>query len=69
MASSVTGTFVNSDHPYAAHGPWLQVLIPDDFATEMITDIEILNQNTDEITFPKTFVWPDRKIVITIVPN
>lgn len=69
VASSVTGTFVNSDHPYAAHGPWLQVLIPDDFALDMARDIEILNQNPEELSLPKTFTWPERKIIITIVPD
>ncbi|KAK6639184.1 hypothetical protein RUM43_007454 [Polyplax serrata] len=69
VASSVTGTFVNSDHPYAAHGPWLQVLIQDDFAMEIARDVEILNQNSDELALPKTFAWPDRKLIITIVPD
>lgn len=48
VASSVTGTFVDSDKPYVVHGPWLQVLIPEDFTEEMADSLEPLN-NTDEV--------------------
>ncbi|KAL0269736.1 UNVERIFIED_CONTAM: hypothetical protein PYX00_007371 [Menopon gallinae] len=69
VASAVTGTFVNAEHPYASHGPWLQVLIPDDFASEMARDVEVLSQNTEEVALPKSFKWPERKIIITVVPD
>lgn len=48
VASAVTGTFVDSDKPYVAHGPWLQVLVPDDFVQEMADVLEPLN-NPDEV--------------------
>lgn len=69
MASTVTGTFVDPEHPYAAHGPWLQILIPDDFALDMARDIEILNQNAEDLMLPKTFSWPERKLMITVVSD
>ncbi|RZF42485.1 hypothetical protein LSTR_LSTR004404 [Laodelphax striatellus] len=68
VASSVTGTFVDRDKPYVVHGPWLQVLIPDDFVQEMIDVLEPLN-NPEELTLPKTFVWPERRLAITIVAD
>lgn len=48
VAASVTGTVVAPDRPYAAHGPWLQVLIPDDFVDEIADSLEPL-QNPDQV--------------------
>lgn len=42
VASSVTGTLVDVEHPYVAQGTWLQVLIPDDLAQEMATTFQVL---------------------------
>lgn len=60
VASSVTGTLVGPQKPYVAHGPWLQVLIPDDFVDDMADTLEPLN-NPDQVmnqvlsSFPQTF--------------
>ncbi|KAJ4431518.1 hypothetical protein ANN_20116, partial [Periplaneta americana] len=43
VAPTVTGTLVDAEHPYVAHGPWLQVLIPDDLAQVMSDSFEVLN--------------------------
>jgi suppressor of fused-like protein len=48
VAPSVTGTLVDPEHPYVAHGPWLQVLIPDDLAQIMSDSFEVLN-NPEEV--------------------
>ncbi|GFG39370.1 hypothetical protein Cfor_08323 [Coptotermes formosanus] len=68
VAPTVTGTLVDSEHPYVAHGPWLQVLIPDDLAQVMSDSFEVLN-NPEELILPKTFVWPDHKMAITVVED
>ncbi|KAG8282827.1 hypothetical protein J6590_028799 [Homalodisca vitripennis] len=68
VAASVTGTFVDADKPYVAHGPWLQVLIPEDFIEIMATSLEPLN-NPDQLTLPKTFFWKERKLAITILSD
>jgi hypothetical protein len=49
VAPTVTGTLVDSEHPYVAHGPWLQVLIPDDLAQVMSDNFEVLN-NAGEVS-------------------
>lgn len=64
VAPSVTGIFVEPMKPYACHGPWTQILIPLDFATEMANSLEVLTSS--EMSLPKTFYWPDRKLAITI---
>jgi hypothetical protein len=45
----VTGTLVDPEHPYVAHGPWLQVLIPDDLAQVMSDSFEVFN-NPEEVS-------------------
>lgn len=68
VASSVTGTLVDAEHPYVAQGTWLQVLIPDDLAQEMATTFQVL-VSPESLTLPKTFLWPDRKLSITIIAD
>lgn len=68
VASSVTGTLVDAEHPYVAQGTWLQVLIPDDLAQDMATTFQVL-ANPETLVLPKTFFWPDKKLSITIVPD
>jgi len=49
VAATVTGTFVDTDKPYVAHGPWLQVLIPEDFIEPMADTLEPLN-NPEQVS-------------------
>lgn len=42
VSASVVGSIADEEHPFAAHGSWLQVLIQDDFLEEMIGDLEEL---------------------------
>jgi len=69
VAESVTGSFVDIEKPYVAHGLWLQVLIPDDFASLMLEELQHVAFQPLQIELPKTFHWPERKISITIVPD
>ena len=38
------GSFADNKHPYAAHGPWLHVLVEDDFLEALINDLEELTE-------------------------
>ena len=44
VSSSVVGSIADEEHPYAAHGLWLQVLLMDDFITRMLTDMSELEE-------------------------
>lgn len=68
VANSVTGTLVDSEHPFVAQGPWLQVLIPDDLAQDMAITFQVL-ATPEALSLPKTFSWPERKLSITIVAD
>lgn len=68
VASSVTGTLVDAEHPYVAQGVWLQVLISDELALDMANTFQILT-TPETLSLPKTFSWPERKLSITIVPD
>lgn len=65
---NVTGAFVNAEHPYAAHGPWLQVLLSPENIEEMLEAFRAFS-NLDEATLPKTLTWPERGFGISIVPD
>ncbi|PSN35218.1 Suppressor of fused [Blattella germanica] len=69
VTPTVTGSLVDSEHPYVAHGPWLQVLIPDELAEQMSQSFEVLSGNSEELSLPKTFLWVDHKLAISIVDN
>ncbi|KAJ8317173.1 hypothetical protein KUTeg_005077 [Tegillarca granosa] len=68
VSTSVNGSIADENHPFAAHGPWLQVLLTDDFIEEMSMDLEEL-MNPYEILCPKTYSWPERRLCITILPD
>ncbi|XP_069139954.1 suppressor of fused homolog [Argopecten irradians] len=68
VSTSVNGSIADENHPFAAHGPWLQVLLTDDFLDEMICDIEELC-SPDEMLCPKTFSWPERRLCITVLSD
>lgn len=68
VANSVTGTLVDNEYPYVAQGSWLQVLIPDDLALDMAVTFQVLS-TPENLSLPKVFAWPERKLAITIVPD
>ena len=46
---SVSGAFVDASQPYATHGPWLLMLIPDTFLQTMSEEMAILS-NPDDVS-------------------
>ena len=59
---------MNEEDPYAIHGPWLQVLIPDEYIETMLNDLDqISDLNKDDL--PKTFRWEDINLAITLQPE
>ncbi|XP_064631049.1 suppressor of fused homolog isoform X2 [Lineus longissimus] len=68
VSTSVVGSIADEQHPFAAHGPWLHILIAEDFIEEMLKDFECLSE-PNEIDLPKVFSWPERKLSITVIPE
>ncbi|KAH3855824.1 suppressor of fused homolog [Dreissena polymorpha] len=66
VSSSVNGSIADEEHPFAAHGLWLQVLLADDFIEEMCEDLQELS-NPNDLLLPKTYRWPERRLCITIL--
>ena len=44
VTPSVEGSFADNKHPYAAHGPWLHILVEEEFLDILITDLAELAQ-------------------------
>ncbi|KAK3698679.1 hypothetical protein RRG08_046181 [Elysia crispata] len=68
VSSSVVGSITDEEHPFAAHGTWLQVLIQDEALEDMIIDLDELSR-PDDILCPKTYSWPEKRLCITILPD
>ncbi|KAL8604949.1 hypothetical protein ACOMHN_028577 [Nucella lapillus] len=68
VSPRVVGSITDEEHPFAAHGPWLQVLIPDSFLQQLIDDLHELSA-PNEMMCPKTFSWPERRLCITILAD
>ena len=85
VTTSVEGSFADSKHPYAAHGPWLHILVEDDFLETLINDLADLTQinkvrmytslvNIIIVTplkavLPKRYDWKDKNFAISIIPD
>ncbi|XP_065564796.1 suppressor of fused homolog [Artemia franciscana] len=67
VTPSVIGSMVTREKPYAAAGGWLQILVDEELLEVMEAEFRILS--IDSIELPKTFVWAERKLAITIVPD
>ncbi|RWS03691.1 suppressor of fused-like protein [Dinothrombium tinctorium] len=63
VTPSVSGSHVTREHPYAITGPWLQILIPDEFIDEIYAEL----QDLSEVQLPHTYNWPSKNISLTIV--
>ncbi|XP_072026713.1 suppressor of fused homolog [Amphiura filiformis] len=68
VSSQVEGIFVDETHPFKAKGPWLQVLIADDFMARMAGDLEEL-MRPKQVELPRHYHWPDKGISITVTPD
>ncbi|KAF6199083.1 hypothetical protein GE061_007108 [Apolygus lucorum] len=69
VAESVTGTFVDPDKPYVAHGPWLQVLIKEEDVDQLLDELQCLTGSPETVSLPKTFCWDRQNLSITVVPD
>uniref|UniRef100_A0A9J8CJ30 Suppressor of fused homolog n=1 Tax=Cyprinus carpio carpio TaxID=630221 RepID=A0A9J8CJ30_CYPCA len=68
VSTGVEGAFATEEHPYAAHGPWLQILLTEEFVEQMLADIQDLS--TREVSkLPKEYSWPDKKLKISVLPD
>lgn len=68
VSSRVTGSVVSDDEPFVSQGSWLQVLITDSLAYQMLNTLqnESLFKNFSK---PKTLHWQYYRLAITIVPD
>ncbi|CAI5775129.1 suppressor of fused homolog isoform X2 [Podarcis lilfordi] len=68
VSTGVEGAFATEEHPYAAHGPWLQILLTEEFVERMLEDLEDLN-SSEEFKLPKEYSWPEKKLKVSILPD
>ncbi|XP_039631262.1 suppressor of fused homolog isoform X1 [Polypterus senegalus] len=68
VSMGVEGSFATEEHPYAAHGPWLQILLTEEFVERMLEDLDDLTTHEDD-KLPKEFSWPEKKLKISILPD
>uniref|UniRef100_A0A8C9V3K6 Suppressor of fused homolog n=1 Tax=Scleropages formosus TaxID=113540 RepID=A0A8C9V3K6_SCLFO len=68
VSMGVEGAFATEEHPYAAHGPWLQVLLTEELVEQMLDDLQDLTAREEPI-LPKEYSWPDKKLKISILPD
>ncbi|XP_054168726.1 suppressor of fused homolog [Oppia nitens] len=71
VTPAVSGSFVSITQPYAIHGPWLQVLIPNDYIDRMLADLNQLDdyQNDNQDNLPKKYDWPEKGLSIELMPE
>jgi len=56
VSPSVNGSIADEEHPFAAHGLWLQVLLADDFIEEMCLDLQELS-NPNDVSTLETYLF------------
>ncbi|XP_077874608.1 suppressor of fused homolog isoform X4 [Ictidomys tridecemlineatus] len=49
VSTGVEGAFATEEHPYAAHGPWLQILLTEEFVEKMLEDLEDLTSPEENL--------------------
>ncbi|XP_051946404.1 suppressor of fused homolog isoform X2 [Xyrauchen texanus] len=67
VSTGVEGAFATEEHPYAAHGPWLQILLTEELVEQMLADIQDLSSHESKL--PKEYSWPDKKLKISVLPD
>ncbi|KAG5266767.1 hypothetical protein AALO_G00236000 [Alosa alosa] len=68
VSTGVEGAFATEEHPYAAHGPWLQILLTEEFVEQMLGELQDLSSR-EETKVPKEYSWPERKLKISVLPD
>ncbi|CAH8511380.1 unnamed protein product [Schistosoma turkestanicum] len=66
VPSGVSGAFVSEETPYVARGPWLQILLTDDFLEQLEFQFSCLLY-PNELYLPLVFRWPERHLRICLV--
>ncbi|CAL8106731.1 unnamed protein product [Calicophoron daubneyi] len=66
VPNGVSGAFVSEETPYVARGPWLQILLPEDFLERLEFHFSIL-MYPNELHLPLVFRWPERRLRICLV--
>ncbi|XP_018645652.1 suppressor of fused, putative [Schistosoma mansoni] len=66
VPSGVSGAFVSEETPYVARGPWLQILLTDDFLEQLEFQFSCLLY-PNELHLPLVFRWPERHLRICLV--
>jgi suppressor of fused-like protein len=71
LTEAVSGSYATLEHPFALHGPWLQVLVPTEQVAPFLETVQELSTAvTDEcFELPKTFQFQHLKLNITILPE
>lgn len=68
VTPNIVGALCTEEHPYAAHGPWLQVLLMEHMLNDIQKDLEdSLSDPKNPPSLPKTFRWPENRLSITVV--
>eukprot|EP00118_Oscarella_pearsei_P002416 m.10502 g.10502 ORF g.10502 m.10502 type:complete len:439 (+) comp22380_c0_seq2:111-1427(+) len=67
VCEGIAGAIADAEHPYAAHGPWLQVFISRDFVPFMLETMRDLG-HPDELmsNLPKEYRFEEKKLLVTI---
>uniref|UniRef100_A0A9J8BSG4 Suppressor of fused homolog n=1 Tax=Cyprinus carpio carpio TaxID=630221 RepID=A0A9J8BSG4_CYPCA len=68
VSTGVEGAFATEEHPYAAHGPWLQILLTEEFVEQMLADVQDLSPR-EVSKLPKEYSWPNKKLKISVLPD
>ncbi|CAH8858422.1 unnamed protein product [Trichobilharzia szidati] len=66
VPTGVSGAFVSEETPYVARGPWLQILLTDDFLEQLEFQFSCLLY-PDELRLPLVFRWPERHLRICLI--
>lgn len=69
----IQGTHASLNSPFAKHGPWLQIFVPEEVRQEMLEDLKELAEQTSKVDLPKTYgpwhISSGREMTITIVTD
>lgn len=66
VPTSVSGGLADREHPFAALGQWLQVLLTYEKNYTILNDLNVIAE-LDAISLPKTFEWKGEKLSITLM--
>ncbi|XP_058154584.1 suppressor of fused homolog isoform X1 [Dasypus novemcinctus] len=68
VSTGVEGAFATEEHPYAAHGPWLQILLTEEFVEKMLEDLEDLTSPEEWETKGKPYFRASASVQVSEHP-